>query len=78
MQLEKVISLDSKKILAQVCFEVENKRIALHPCSGEGFSDNLHIECFQDLTNFVLGDLIEIEVIEMLTANGNAYLYSFN
>lgn len=49
MQLENVISLDSKKILAQVCFEVENKRITLRPFSDKIFSDSLYIESFQDL-----------------------------
>ncbi|WP_028866141.1 hypothetical protein [Psychromonas aquimarina] len=77
MHSENIISLYSRKILAQVCFQAEKHRLSLRPCEGEALPETANIECYKDLSEFTAGQRIEVEVIEMNSANGNSYFYSY-
>ena len=74
MPTENFILLESTKILAVVCFEIEKRKPILCPFSGELFSQEIYIESAKDLTKYKLGEVIEVDVVEMQTDDGG-YLY---
>lgn len=75
MQAENLFLLDSTKILAVVCFEIEKRMPSLRPFSDELFPQEIYIESAKDLTKYQLGEVIEVDVVEMQTDDGGAYLY---
>ncbi len=74
MEVENTISLDSQKILAEVCLQIDSG-LGLRPFFVDFFPGTMRIECDKDLTVFMIGEIIEVDVIEMSKADGNAYLY---
>lgn len=77
MQLENIISIQPKIILAQVCYEEEKRKLKLRPCFSEKLPKNTKIECHRNLSNYNMGESIEVEIIELVTSNGHSYLYSY-
>lgn len=77
MQLENIISIQPKKILAQVCYEAELGKFKLRPCFSERLPANTKIECHRDFSKHKIGETIEIELVEMLSSNGRSYLYGW-
>lgn len=77
MQLENVIAIHPKKIFAQVCYEERKRKLKLRPCFSEKLPINTQIECHQNLSAFNIGDMIEVEIVEMITSNGETYRFSY-
>lgn len=75
MKTEDYILLDSIKILAVVYFEIEKRMVSLRPFFCEFFPQAMHIESGKDLTKFKMGQVIEVDVIEMCKDDGRVYLY---
>jgi len=76
MLTENIISLDAKRLKAQIHFEVNNRQPILRPCDRDLYPQ-VKIECFQDLTNYQCGDTIEVDVVELQSSNGQSYFYSY-
>lgn len=77
MQSENIISIQPKKIFAQVCYEETKQKLKLRPCFSENLPKNTQIECQKNLSVYDMGQTIEVEVVEMMTSNGHSYLYSY-
>lgn len=76
MMTENIISLESLRIKAQVCFELDKRKTSLRPCDTDLYPQ-VNIECFKDLREYELGDTLEIDVVAMQSSNGHSYFYSY-
>jgi hypothetical protein len=76
MMTENIISLESIRIKAQVCFELDKGKISLRPCDTDLYPA-VNIECFKDLRGYELGDTLEVDVVAMQSSNGRSYFYSY-
>lgn len=74
MKLESSTTQDSQKLLVEVCSKIDGQP-SLRPFFFNFFSDSVYIKCNKDLSLFSVGEIMEVEVIEVFKADGNAYLY---
>ncbi|TEW55955.1 hypothetical protein E2R68_02360 [Psychromonas sp. RZ22] len=77
MRTENIIAIQSKTILAQVCYEEEKRKLKLRPCFSAKLPINTKIECHKNLSQYNIGETIEVDLVEMVTSNGHSYLYSY-
>lgn len=65
-----------RSILAEVFYDSSRRKNGVRPCPGQGFSQDMKIECAKKIRNYPIETKIRLRVVETAKEGSRPFLYS--